>query len=454
MKKSIALLFFLLITSNLIYSQILWDDFEQNRIGYYDFVHGGMTDRYENPDINSSVNNSPLCAQYVRNPGEMWDVLVIVANGAINDVSEYVDGTKSMSVDVFSPMPGLPVQITLEDSSLAGPTNYPTGRHSVYLGLTTKTNEWETINFIFDNQPDPSMSSSGLTSVILLFNGGTFTSDTYYFDNLYGPEFNNQCDGLTNDPLHNFADWDCNWNLSMCPSQTQCNDFDYMSGWLNQSYNPDNSGINSSKYSGDYTRNPDANGEDVLIAYFQEQDLDIGLYPFFNMKIYGPPTPLYISFQNNGAEVIGFEKNIWQNNTWQQLNLDLSSVSGGSMSINRVVLFFDQGMVNWNTYFLDDIGLSSAPVSINEKTLDFEINIYPKPARDKISLSLKLYKTSLVKAEIINLQGKLIQTIIDNQKLEPLSYSYDISNGLKPGLYLLKTSINGVVKVEKFEVAN
>ena len=45
MKKSIALLFFLLITSNLIYSQILWDDFEQNRIGYYDFVHGGMTDR-------------------------------------------------------------------------------------------------------------------------------------------------------------------------------------------------------------------------------------------------------------------------------------------------------------------------------------------------------------------------------------------------------------------------
>ena len=54
---------------------------------------------------------------------------------------------KTMSVDVFSPMPGLPVQITLEDSSLAGPTNYPTGRHSVYLGSQQQqTNEWETIN--------------------------------------------------------------------------------------------------------------------------------------------------------------------------------------------------------------------------------------------------------------------------------------------------------------------
>ena len=68
MKKSIALLFFLLITSNLIYSQILWDDFEQNRIGYYDFVHGGMTDRYENPDINSSVNNSPYAHNMLETP--------------------------------------------------------------------------------------------------------------------------------------------------------------------------------------------------------------------------------------------------------------------------------------------------------------------------------------------------------------------------------------------------
>ena len=451
MKKSIALLFILLTGSNFIYSQILWDDFEQNRIGYYDFVHGGMTERYENPDINSSVNSSPLCAQYVRNPGEMWDVLVIVANGAIDDVGDYVSGDKIMSVDVFSPMPGLPVQITLEDSSLAGPTNYPTGRHSVYLGQTTKTNEWETINFIFDNQPDPAMSSSNLTSVILLFNGGSFTNDTYYFDNLYGPEFNNQCDGLTNDPLHDFADWDCNWNLSMCPSQTQCNDFDYMSGWLNQSYNPENSGINTSKYSGDYTRNPDPNGEDVLIAYFQEQDLDVGLYPFFNMKVYGPPTPLYISFQNNGTEIIGFEKNIWQNNTWQQLNLDLSSISASSMSINRVVLFFDQGMVNWNTYFLDDIGLSSAPVSINEKTYDFELILYPKPAKDKISLSLKIFNSSSVKVEIINLQGKKIQTIVNGKNLEASIYSYEIDN-LRSGFYFLKTTINGVENVEKFEV--
>ena len=48
-----------------------------------------------------------------------------------------------------------------------GPTNYPTGRHSIYLGTTTVANEWETIELTFDSKPDPSMSD-GLTSLILL----------------------------------------------------------------------------------------------------------------------------------------------------------------------------------------------------------------------------------------------------------------------------------------------
>ena len=95
--KNIFTLLFLITTPFFLSSQVLWDDFEQNRIGYYDFTHGGMTTRYANPDVNNSVNSSPLCAQYVRNPGEIWDVIVIVANGPLNDVSSYVDGTKTMS---------------------------------------------------------------------------------------------------------------------------------------------------------------------------------------------------------------------------------------------------------------------------------------------------------------------------------------------------------------------
>ena len=62
------------------------------------------------------------------------------------------------------------------------------------------------------------MSDAGLTSLILLFNPNTNTDNTYYFDNLYGPEFDNQCNTIISNPSIDFADWDCNWNLGICPS--------------------------------------------------------------------------------------------------------------------------------------------------------------------------------------------------------------------------------------------
>ena len=140
--KYLIMILFLPLT---IFSQILWDNFEDTRIGYYDFVHGGMSTRFENPSPTSTVNSSTLCAQYVRNPGETYDVIVIVANGPFYELTDYLNSTKKMTVDVFSPAVGIPLQITLEDSAIAGATNYPDGRHSIYTATTTVANEWETI---------------------------------------------------------------------------------------------------------------------------------------------------------------------------------------------------------------------------------------------------------------------------------------------------------------------
>ena len=123
-----------------------------------------------------------------------------------------------------------------------------------------------------------------------MFDIGNNTNDTYYFDNLYGPEFNNQCDAVIVDPSVNFADWDCNWNLRICPSATPCASYDYISGWLNQTYNPDPSTINkvvTIRLS--ILGNPDQMGEDVLIAYFSNGSLDLSVNKYFNFKLYGPP---------------------------------------------------------------------------------------------------------------------------------------------------------------------
>ena len=369
-----------------IFSQILWDNFEDTRIGYYDFVHGGMTTRFENPSPSSSINSSSLCAQYVRNPGETYDVIVIVANGPFSDLTDYLNSSKKMKVDVFSPAAGIPLQITLEDSAIAGATNYPDGRHSIYTAQTTVSNAWETVEFTFDSRPDNNVPDENVTSLILLFDIGNNTNDTYYFDNLYGPEFNNQCDGISSNPLINLADWDCHWNLGICPSATACNSFDYTSGWLNHTYNPDVTTINSSKYSGEYTRNPDPMGEDVFIAYFSEGALELSSNKYFNFKVYGPPRPIYLSFQDaNNNEVYAFSSVINSNNQWKQFTVNLSSVA--SQNIERFVMFLDQSVVNWDTYYLDDFHLSSVPLTDNVIETNREINIFPQPATEKITIS-------------------------------------------------------------------
>jgi len=447
--KTKALLLLILTLPLFSSSQVLWDDFEQTRVGYYEFVHGGMTTRFPNPDLASTVNNSDLCAQYVRNPGELWDVLVIVANGSINGVNDYVNGSKTMSVDVFSPIPGVPIQITLEDSSLAGATNYPTGRHSIYLGVTTLTNEWETIVLTFDSKPDVTMSDVGLTSVILLFNGNTNTSDTYYFDNLYGPEFNNQCDGLTINPSVNFADWDCNWNLGFCPSESACTSFDYMSGWLNQAYNPDITSMNTSKYSGSYTRNPDGNtGEDVLISYFSEGALDLSTNTYFNFKIYGPPRPIYLSLQDaNNNEIYAFNSALSSNNQWQQFSVDLSSVA--SQSITRFVMFIDQGVVNWDTYFLDDFNLSSTPLLINELNELNIISVFPQPAKNKLNIKVNLNNNEEYTLDLYNSQGKIVLSTVLNKNTEKINL--DVSQ-FKSGIYFIKVHSKNNLYTKKVQI--
>jgi len=446
--KTKALLFLILTLPLFSNSQVLWDDFEQTRVGYYDFVHGGMTTRFPNPDLSSTVNNSNLCAQYVRNPGELWDVLVIIANGSINDVSDYVSGSKTMSVDVFSPLPGIPIQITLEDSSIAGATNYPDGRHSIYLGVTTLSNEWETIELSFDSRPDVNMSDDGLTSVILLFNGNTNTNDTYYFDNLYGPEFSNQCDGQMLNPAVDLADWDCNWNLGVCPSGTPCASFDYVSGWLNQGYNPDNSTINNSKYSGEYTRNPDANGEDVLVSYFSNGSLDLSTNNYFNFKVYGPPRPIYLSFQDdNNNEIYAFNSALSSNNQWQQFSVDLSSVA--SQSITRLVMFIDQGVVNWDLYFLDDFNLSSTPLLINEINESNLISVFPQPAKNNLSIQVKLNNNEVNTLDLYNSHGKILLSTVLNKNSENINL--DVSE-FKSGIYFIKVHSKNNLYTKKVQI--
>lgn len=142
----------------------------------------GTLNEVANPSPDA-VNGSALSGEYTRNSGEQYDVLVYSVNN-ITDASQYVEKEKKFYMDVYTNAPiGTDILLQLETSG-ATPTNYPTGRHSRYVGTVTENNTWHRLKFTLLDRPDPGASDTGVTTMILLFASNSFTGDTYYFDNL------------------------------------------------------------------------------------------------------------------------------------------------------------------------------------------------------------------------------------------------------------------------------
>jgi hypothetical protein len=110
-------------------------------------------------------------------------------------------------------------------------------------------------------------------------------------------------------------------------------------------------------------------------------------------------------------------------------------------------------MVNWDTYYIDDIGLSAAPVFVNNLGLDFNFDVYPNPLKDESIVTFNVRKNSFVKIELIDMRGKTLSVLM-NKRLAPNTYSVDVSSGLPNGIYLLKASADGSIITKKVIVNN
>lgn len=145
-------------------------------------TYTGTLAEVSNPSA-TGVNTSAIVGRYTRNSAEQYDVLVYNV-GNITDASLYSTKTKKFYMDVYTSAP-LGTEIILQlETSTATSTNYPTGRHSRYVGKVQTTNQWQRIAFELLDKPDPAASNSGVSKLILLFASNSLTGDTYHFDNL------------------------------------------------------------------------------------------------------------------------------------------------------------------------------------------------------------------------------------------------------------------------------
>jgi beta-glucanase (GH16 family) len=158
----------------------------------------GTLAEVSNPSA-SGINTSALTGRYVRNATQQYDVLVYNV-GNIGDANQYSSKAKKFYMDVYTAAPiGTEILLQLETAT-ATSSNYPTGRHSRYVGKVTATNQWQRMAFELLDKPDGTASATGITKMILLFASNTFTGDTYYFDNL-----DSYTSGSTSAPTYMFV---------------------------------------------------------------------------------------------------------------------------------------------------------------------------------------------------------------------------------------------------------
>lgn len=425
----VLLLCFAFVTAN---AQITWENFEDQRKADYFFVSGTFIPYYENPD--QSGNTSLIAAQYTRNPSEQYDVIVL--EGAMADLADYTAGSKQMSIDVWSPRVGVTVQITLENNQVAEPANYPAGRHSVYLATTSVANQWETLTFSFDNTPDPAVTNTEVNTMVLLFDPGTNTADTYYWDNLVGPELaNDPCEGVAANP-YILNDFECHQNVRYIFNHSTIN--------FRRLPNPDPNGANTSSHVATYTRNA---GEefDVIIGRLAD---DFPESDHFTIDVWSEnaPVDLLLSFQNDdgsGAPVVIQEATatINQASTWQTLNFNLPG-SVTRAQANNFVMLLDPGNFTSYQYYFDNFTAGSA-AGIEEVLEVNTLKQYPNPAKGHTTFEYELTQTAHVNLSIQNQLGQTVKTLVDTkQVVGTQKLTADLAN-IPTGMYFYTLTIDG-----------
>ncbi|MEM9051879.1 MAG: T9SS type A sorting domain-containing protein [Bacteroidota bacterium] len=449
MKQFFTLLVTFMCLSTASYSQVMWDNFEDSRKALYGFIHGTLFTHNLNPAPGGS-NTSVNCALYERNPVETFDVIVIRAEAA--NISDYVSGAKQMSIDVWSPAAGIPLQITLENFEIADANPFPAGRHSIYTTTTTVANQWETLTFNFTSNPE--LPGSGATvdnvnSLVLLFNPGNPQTQTFFWDNLRGPE-------LVNDPCMDVAvqenilhDFECQQNINFFSSASPLS--------FRRVANPDMTG-NTSDIVATYDRSGTI--DDFIVASTDGPITLNPAVPEITMDIWSPtPAPIAVIFslQDNAGNIIdGGAGELAAATTtsleWETLTFPVPESVVESTTIERITMQFDVGTENVGTYFFDNIVIPSL-VSTDDVELVTEMIAFPNPAKDHLRVEYNLIENSDVNITLTDITGRVIENrFIPNQAQGKQYLEFD-TNDFADGIYLYNVRVNDQNNAGKIIVA-
>lgn len=435
--------FYLLLISSLVFStnsataQSSWDDFDNPGKVVYPFINGTIFNQsFANPST-TGVNTSALCAQYARNGGALYDVILAEPVGLtkIGNVSGFRAGTKSMTMKIYSPAVGKTVQITLENKNSAGPTNYPTGRHSEYSAVTTVANSWETLTFTLIGSPDLTVPDTSITTLVILFDPNTNNSDTYLFDDLMGPDLIDPCAGTT--PLKSIGDdYECQRNVT----------FDFANGTHFQTQpNPLTTGINPSPVCGKFLKYlPPSN--DGAFGGTLSQPFTSDTFNVASIELYSPSGSVDFKLVFQDAQGNDLLDTLFVTPTtpgWTKFEMNLTNIPN-STPISKFVYLLNSPTATLDSVFLDNLSFSfDITVGIKENNADLNLDIYPNPFDNQVIIKSE---TAIKTITVMDITGKTLFS-------QNLNHSFGTTINLENlflGTYFIQIlDENGNIKTEK-----
>lgn len=340
---------------------IIATDVLQNYDGANKIIKGTTTGTYSvvaNPGSNA-VNSSANVAKYVRNASEQYDVLFFNTQTSIEDAGLFKSQTNKIMIDVYTTAPiGTVVSMNFENSATSLPANYPTGRNSNYVAITTKQNQWETLTFYYNSSPDAGTSNLAVNQMVLLFNSGSYTSDTYYFDNI---RIGSTKLPDTFTPGVVYEDYQTIHNITFR---------DAIGTYTANTVNPNASGINTSSNVGKYVRKSTELYDNFS---FNTTLNNIGDFKAgtkkFAMDVYtSAPVGSIISWQAESSASVPsnypvgrhsiYQGVVKQSNAWHTITFTYVSTPDASTpynDVNRFVFLFEPGTNSGNTYYFDNL---------------------------------------------------------------------------------------------------
>ncbi|MCH2199692.1 MAG: T9SS type A sorting domain-containing protein [Flavobacteriales bacterium] len=457
MKKIYAVLVATLMTCSLVTAQEMYDSFDDvrtvtyglnipfpqqmnNGIGGMEWPgwHGTLLQYAVNPGPND-VNDSPSCAEYTRNPSETYDV-ILIDSGELGDLAPYLAGEKTMTMDVYAPVPGITVQISLQNAELAESNGYPGGRHSEYQAITTTGGEWETLEFTLTGQPwtdganagwwpDAPTANVDCDEMVLLFNPGVNVSETYYFDNLMGAERAEAPCEAYNEADFVLMDADCDNDGFV---------IEYTDGRMSIFPDP---ALDQDDKCLEYARNGGAPDDVVVGNFAQALNIPVGETTTLYFDFWDPaaPSTVLFSIQDDfGLELILGEFVTTTSLQWETFSLDLAPIQGAPNATDFVILI-EPGQELAETFYIDNLIVETL-VNVEEQS-SIDLEIYPNPTTGLVNIKAS---EQLERYDVYNSMGSLVASDLIMQTQMQIDLSY-----LSTGLYTVHVTSDAGVSEQK-----